>query len=46
MKILSATSWKRKGSSIIFGQSEIQELLKEKGEVMLLILLELIKQAV
>ena len=35
MKILSNTSWKRQGSCILFGLTEIQELLNEKSMVSL-----------
>lgn len=35
MNILSTTSWQRKGSTILFGLTEIQELLKKKSMVSL-----------
>ena len=35
MKTLSATSWQRKGSTLLFGSAEIQDLLKKKSMVSL-----------
>lgn len=35
MKILSTTSWQRQGSCILFGLTEIQELLNQKAMVSL-----------
>lgn len=35
MKTLSATSWQRKGSTLLFGSEEIQKLLKKKSMVSL-----------